>query len=162
MVAVSGIDSEVQIFSLAQGGPLAAHRSNFPLVKAQHFAEANISDCGTKQAYVDAVYARDPYEHALVRSGHPALPAGIDIDEAIKHIPRPFPAVSLSKLWEQSRVVSQNEDMRLTGLANASLTRQMMHNIMFRNMFGAGGGSDDDDDDSEDDEDSTSSSISAL
>ncbi|KAJ2742613.1 DNA polymerase zeta [Coemansia sp. BCRC 34301] len=147
MVAVSGIDSEVQIFSLPQGGPLEAHRSNFPLVRDQHFAEASISDCYTKRAYVDAVYARDPYEQVLVHSGHPALPAGIDIGEAIKHIPRPFPTVSLSKLWEQGRIVSQNEDMRLTGLANSSLTRQMMHNIMFRNMFGAGDDSDDDSDD---------------
>ncbi|KAJ2808989.1 hypothetical protein H4S07_003291, partial [Coemansia furcata] len=83
----------------------------------------------------------------------------------IKNIPRPFPAVSLSKLWEQDRVMSQNEDMRLTGLANASLTRQLMHNIMFGNMLGAGDSSDDDDDeddDSSDDDDDSDSNISAL
>ncbi|KAJ2053907.1 hypothetical protein H4S04_000376 [Coemansia sp. S16] len=166
ILAVSGIDSEVQIFSLSQGGPLAAHRNNFPLVRAHHFAESNITDRGIKQAYVDAVYARDPYEQALERSGHPALPANIDIGEIIKHIPRPFPAVSFSKLWEQGRVMSQNEDMRLAGLANATLTRQMMHNIMFGNMFGADDNSDNSDDDDDDDDSSNSSSsgsnISAL
>ncbi|KAJ2076314.1 hypothetical protein GGI16_008418, partial [Coemansia sp. S142-1] len=164
ILAVSGIDSEVQIFSLSQGGPLAAHRNNFPLVRAHHFAESNITDRGIKQAYVDAVYARDPYEQALEHSGHPALPANIDIGEIIKHIPRPFPAVSFSKLWEQGRVMSQNEDMRLAGLANATLTRQMMHNIMFGNMFGADDSSDDDDDDDDDSSNSSSSSnnISAL
>ncbi|KAJ2898452.1 hypothetical protein GGI21_004862, partial [Coemansia aciculifera] len=141
------------------GGPLEAHRSNFPLVRAQHFAEANlaeanIADCNARRAFVDAVYARDPYEQALARSGHSALPTGVDIGEAIKHIPHTFPAVSLSKLWEQDRIMSQNEDMRLSGLTNASLTRQMMHSIVFRNMFGTG--------DSSDDEESSSDSSSSI
>ncbi|KAJ2492023.1 DNA polymerase zeta [Coemansia sp. RSA 2050] len=144
MVAVSGIDSEVRIFSLSQGGPLPAHRNNFPLVKPQHFSESNITDSETKEAYVNAVYARDPYEQALERSGHPALPTNIDIGEIIKHIPRPFPAVSSSRLWERGRVMSQNEDMRLTGLANASLTRS----YILGNLLGAGNSSDDDEDSS--------------
>ncbi|KAJ2001863.1 hypothetical protein H4R26_003902, partial [Coemansia thaxteri] len=141
MIAVSGIDSEVQIFSLSPGGPSKAHRSNFPLVREQHFSEAGIADCGFQRAYADAVYARDPYEQALARSGHSALPFHVDLSEVTRHIPRPFPAVSTSRLWEHGRIASQNEDMRLSGLANASLTRQIMHSVIFSNMFGADGSS---------------------
>ncbi|KAJ2380182.1 hypothetical protein H4S02_006810, partial [Coemansia sp. RSA 2611] len=156
IVAVSGIDSEVRIFGLSQGGPLPAHRDNFPLVTPQHFSESNITDWATKRAFANAVYARDPYEQALARSGHPALPTNIDIGEIIKHIPRPFPAVSSSRLWEQGRVMSQNEDMRLTGLTNASLTRGFILGSLL-GTDSSSSSSDDDDGDS-----SSSSNISIM
>ncbi|KAJ1887638.1 hypothetical protein LPJ66_009010 [Kickxella alabastrina] len=136
IVAVSGIDSEVHIFSLAKGGPVAAHRTNFPLVRGWQLAETNLIDQSSKAAYIEMVYAQDPYQSALQYSGHFTLPPGIDSSRLVRSVPRTFPAVSESCLGDMAQIISQNEDMRLSNLAHASLTNQIMTNMLLGNLFG--------------------------
>ncbi|KAJ1887647.1 hypothetical protein LPJ66_009008 [Kickxella alabastrina] len=136
IVAVSGIDSEVHIFSLAKGGPVAAHRTNFPLVRGWQLAETNLVDQSSKAAYIEMVYAQDPYQSALQYSGHFTLPPGIDSSRLARSVPRTFPTVSESCLGDMAQIISQNEDMRLSNMAHASLTNQIMTNMLLGNLFG--------------------------
>ncbi|KAJ1838380.1 hypothetical protein LPJ70_005483, partial [Coemansia sp. RSA 2708] len=113
IVAVSGIDSEVQIFGLAQGGPAAAHRRNFPMVRPARLLAAGLRDPAAQEACVSRLYAPDPYGRDLERAGHSPLPQGFDVEALGRSIERPFPAVSTSMLATAAAIADRNEDMRI-------------------------------------------------
>ncbi|KAJ2801828.1 hypothetical protein H4R21_002652 [Coemansia helicoidea] len=133
VVAVSGIDSEVQIFHLAQGGPSAAHRRNFPVVRPAHTQAAGLQDIAACEACADMVYHPDPYRHELEQAGHAPLPPGFDAAAFVQDIQLPFPAASTSMVARAEQIVRRNEDMRTSGLAHSVLTRQILSNLMFEN-----------------------------
>ncbi|KAJ1645294.1 hypothetical protein LPJ64_003104 [Coemansia asiatica] len=136
LIAVSGIDSEIHLFSLPQGGgPSSTHRQKFPLVRDRHFSSIGVYDPTARAALKEMIYAPDPYFKALRYSGHSLLPMQIDPSEVSKSIEREFPAVSESRLSNKDTIIGENEDMRFTGLAHTSLTRQIMTNIMLGSMF---------------------------
>ncbi|KAJ1991802.1 hypothetical protein GGI25_003162 [Coemansia spiralis] len=138
IIAVSGIDNEVQIFHLAQGGPIQAHRKNFPLVREINLAAINIANCvAAKEAMTNMIYARDPYYQDLQFSGHLLALPEHEFDEFSSRIPRVYPAVSMNNLDTMDQIISNNEDMRVTGLAHSSLTAQIMNSIIFSGLYGA-------------------------
>ncbi|KAJ1728560.1 hypothetical protein LPJ61_003972, partial [Coemansia biformis] len=133
MVAVSGIDSEVQIFHLAQGGPTAAHRRNFPVVRPTHTLAAGLRDAAACDACASVVYGADPYLHELERAGHSPLPPTFDADSFKQSLQLPFPAVSTSMLARVDQIARRNEDMRASGLAHSALTHQILSNLLLEN-----------------------------
>ncbi|KAJ1964529.1 hypothetical protein GGI12_001374 [Dipsacomyces acuminosporus] len=170
IIAVSGIDSTIQLFSLCQGGPSAMHRKNFPLVREQHFSLANITSQADRSVFSQEIYSRDPYYKDLERSEHLPLPASTDYDEMIKHIPRQFPAISASELADKDRIIEQNDDMRKEAIANASLSERLLHHILYghtpsENNIGSSEQTSDSSMDSEgwnDDDDSDMTSLAAI
>ncbi|KAJ1773086.1 hypothetical protein LPJ74_000825 [Coemansia sp. RSA 1843] len=161
IIAVSGIDCEVQIFHLSQGGPALSHRHNFPLLRPFHFAAANITNSTVKDAFTDLVYSRDPYVQDLDHSGHLLVSPKQHLDEIRSHILYSYPAVSTNKIEEKAQIMSHNEDMRLDGLVQASLSSHIMNRILLGGLVSVQGDSSDtsvDDDES----DSAESSISGL
>ncbi|KAJ1943586.1 hypothetical protein FBU59_002866 [Linderina macrospora] len=134
LIAVSGIDCEVHIFSINQGGPSHTHRRNFPLVR-QHPPHGIAVLDETKSR--EDIYAPDPYIHDLLYSGHSIWPSDEDYEDAVQHIPRSFPAVSESELANKAQIVSANQELRLNGITNASLTHRLMSNIFFGAMLGS-------------------------
>ncbi|KAJ1816503.1 hypothetical protein LPJ75_002003 [Coemansia sp. RSA 2598] len=138
LIAVSGIDSEVHLFSLPRGGPSPGHRRNFPLVREHNFSSIGISDAASKAALMEMIYAPDPYFEALCYSRHSLLPVHINPNEVAKDVDRRFPVISKSRLDNKEAIIDENEDMRFTGLAHTSLTRQIMTNIVLGSMFSGG------------------------
>ncbi|KAJ2713866.1 hypothetical protein H4R19_002038 [Coemansia spiralis] len=137
IIAVSGIDSEVQIFHLAQGGPSAAHRRSFPVVRAAHTQAAGLRDAAARQACADMAYHPDPYCGELERAGHSPFPPGFDTAAFLQGIQPPFPAVSTSMVARADQIARRNEDMRASGLAHSVLTHQILSNLMFENGAGS-------------------------
>ncbi|KAJ2722572.1 hypothetical protein GGI07_003215 [Coemansia sp. Benny D115] len=134
IIAVSGIDSEVHIFGLCQGGPVAAHRRNFPLVSEQQISAVGLTGVDEKRTYVDLAYAKDPYYEALKYSGNLTLSSGINGDELTIKIPRKFPAVSDSCIGKLSQIIEHNDEIRRNNLAHASLTSQIIARYLFQSM----------------------------
>ncbi|KAJ2704716.1 hypothetical protein FB645_002997 [Coemansia sp. IMI 203386] len=165
LIAISGIDSEVHLFSLRQGGPSTTHRRNFPLVRDRYLSSIGVTDPLSRAALMEMVYAPDPYFKALCYSGHSSLPVQIDLDEVVNNIRREFPAVSESCMSNKDAIINENEDMRFAGLAHASLTRQIMTNITLGSMFSessseAGSGDEDEDEDEDEDDSEISAPFS--
>ncbi|KAJ2781880.1 hypothetical protein H4R18_002586 [Coemansia javaensis] len=155
LVAVSGIDSEVQIFRLSQGGPSAAHRRNFPMVREAQVLAAGLRSAAARDACLDMIYSADPYLDELERTGHSPLPAGFDFAAFRRRIQQPFPAVSTSLLAQRVQIMRRNEDMRLSGRAHSTLTQQILSNLLFQS-----GARSSDGEESSGDNRSTSSSAS--
>ncbi|KAJ1724306.1 hypothetical protein LPJ53_001389, partial [Coemansia erecta] len=160
VMAVSGIDSEIYLFSLPQGGPSAVHRRNFPLVRNRQLSAAGVTGEAARSEFVDMVYCPDPYLDELRLSGISLPTPHVDCSQLAKRIPRTFPAVSTSCIGDMSNIVSENEHMLNVGLSHMSLTQRLMSNIMFGGIFGTDGSNadssqeSDDSDDGEDGEDS--------
>ncbi|KAJ1875520.1 DNA polymerase zeta [Coemansia sp. RSA 990] len=129
IIAVSGIDSEVQIFHLSQGGPAPAHQRNFPVTQHEHIFYAGLRDPVSCKAFLDSTYSEDPYSDALVYAGHSLVPRGF------KHIAPtsqlPYPAVSKSMLARSSEITARNEEMRASSLASSTLTHQLLSSFLF-------------------------------
>ncbi|KAJ2631379.1 DNA polymerase zeta, partial [Coemansia sp. RSA 1290] len=129
IIAVSGIDSEVQIFHLSQGGPAPAHQRNFPVTQHEHIFYAGLRDPVSCKAFLDGTYSEDPYSDALVYAGHSLVPRGF------KHIAPtsqlPYPAVSKSMLARSSEITARNEEMRASSLASSTLTHQLLSSFLF-------------------------------
>ncbi|KAJ2078781.1 hypothetical protein H4R24_004251 [Coemansia sp. RSA 988] len=136
MIAVSGLDSEVQIFHIEQGGPAPIHRRNFPVVRQAQIVAANISDPAAREACVSMAYTIDPYSQDLEHAHHSPLPTHFDLRVFLDTIARPFPAVSKSKLAQIEQIVSSNEDMRLGGLSHTTLTHQILNGFLFNGFEG--------------------------
>lgn len=155
-IAVSGIDSEIKLFSLAQGGPALDHRQRFPLVRAHHLSETGVSDPLAARVFTNSMYAIDPYQKALERSKNWPLASSIGIGSFSRRLAQGLPYTSCSRLTELGQIITDNEDMRLRGQASASLTRQIMSNFMFSRMWE----DEDSSDDTSEEEDSEESSAS--
>ncbi|KAJ2786819.1 hypothetical protein GGI15_001230 [Coemansia interrupta] len=142
VVAVSGIDSEIYLFSLPQGGPSAVHRRNFPLVRSQQLSAAGITGGAAMSEFVDMVYCPDPYLEELRLSGILPLTGHVDYSQLAKKIPRTFPAVSTSCIDDMGSIIGENEHMLHTGLAHMSLARRLRSTIMLGGLFGTDESSD--------------------
>ncbi|KAJ2615120.1 hypothetical protein H4S08_001405 [Coemansia sp. RSA 1365] len=139
VIAVSGLDSEVQVFHLEQGGPTPAHRRKYPVVQQAQMAAANICDPAAYDACFSMAYTSDPYLQDLEYAHRSPLPAHFDLGAFIETITRPFPAVSKTKLAQIEQIVCHNEAMRVNGLSHSTLTNQ----ILSRLFFDDSGGTDD-------------------
>ncbi|KAJ2389976.1 hypothetical protein GGI23_005717, partial [Coemansia sp. RSA 2559] len=161
IIAVSGIDCEVQIFHLSQGGPALAHRRNFPLLRPFHFAGANITNSTVKDAFTELVYSQDPYVQDLDYSGHLLASPKQQLDEIRNNVFYSYPAVSTNIIDEETQIVSRNESMRLDALAHASLSSHIMNSILLGGSLSVHGDSSDtsadDDDESMESEESPES-----
>ncbi|KAJ2659947.1 DNA polymerase zeta, partial [Coemansia sp. RSA 1200] len=135
IIAFSGIDCEVQIFHLSQGGPSFEHRKSFPLLGPFQFAEVNALSNMEKDVFKELVYSCDPYIQDLYHSGH-LLMSPEQLDGIRTHVRYSFPAVSTNKIDEKARIIGQNEEMRLNGLAHASLSNHIMNSILLGGLAG--------------------------
>ncbi|PIA14410.1 WD40 repeat-like protein [Coemansia reversa NRRL 1564] len=131
VIAVSGLDSEVQIFHLEQGGPTPTHRRNYPVVQQAQMAAANICHPAARDACFSMTYTSDPYLQDLEYAHCSPLPAYFDLSAFIETIARPFPAVSKTKLAQIEQIVCHNEDMRVNGLSHSTLTNQILNRLLF-------------------------------
>ncbi|KAJ2455957.1 DNA polymerase zeta [Coemansia sp. RSA 2336] len=129
IIAVSGIDSEVQIFHLSQGGPAPAHQRNFPATQQQHVLDAGLRDPVSCKACLDNTYSEDPYIDALAYAGHSLVPRGFRHIAPTSQLP--YPAVSRSMLARSSEITARNEEMRASSLASSALTHQLLSSFLF-------------------------------
>ncbi|KAJ2496195.1 hypothetical protein GGH96_006003, partial [Coemansia sp. RSA 1972] len=135
IIAVSGIGSDVQIFHLSQGGPVAAHRQNYPMVRQTHMLAARLHDPAARQACINRAYAADHYASELEHSGHSLLPQGFNINDFIPSSQQLFPAVSTSMLATVDDVTNMNEEMRIDALGSAGLRDELMRGLLFSERF---------------------------
>ncbi|KAJ2390230.1 hypothetical protein GGI05_003270 [Coemansia sp. RSA 2603] len=162
VIAVSGIDNEVYLFSLPQGGPSAVHRQNFPLVQSRQLSTAGITGEAAISEFVESVYCPDPYLEQLRLSGGSLLTQNIDYDQLTQRILRTFPAVSTSCVDDMSNIVSENEHILFDGLSQLPLTHHLMSNIMFRGLFELDDSSGDSSQESNNSDEDTDESRSSL
>ncbi|KAJ2555668.1 hypothetical protein EV175_002211 [Coemansia sp. RSA 1933] len=139
IISVSGIDCEVQIFHLSQGGPTLTHRNNFPLLRPFHFAAAGVINSTVKDALTELAYSHDPYVDDLDHSGHLLASLKQHLDDISDSVTYSYPAVSTNRIGEKTQIVSHNEDMRLDGLAQASLSNHIMNRILLGGILSVQG-----------------------